>query len=345
MGGGSSGGGGGTTVQKTEPWEGAKPYMQDAMSEAQRLYKNSGAGRDYFPGSTVVGFSGDTNSAINMQRERAKYGTQVDAKAKSQVQNTLSGNYLENQPGMQQLYQIGSGQYLSSDPANQYLQSFASGEQLEGNPYADAMFQRMADKMHRGVAAQFTGSGRYGSGAHQRLLQEGIGNLATDFYGNIYETERQRQMDAIQGISDAYGRERGLQQEALGKMGDQFQTERGRQMQALQLAPSIANQDYVDIDRLAAVGRMQEELEADKLAERIDRFNFYEQNPYTRLAEYNAILQGYGGMGSTQVAPSANRFSRGVGGALGGAAVGSMIVPGIGTAIGAGIGGLGSMFF
>lgn len=48
------GGGGGTqkTVQKSEPWEGQKPFLSDVYSQAQSLYRQSGP--RYYPYSTVA---------------------------------------------------------------------------------------------------------------------------------------------------------------------------------------------------------------------------------------------------------------------------------------------------
>ena len=111
--GGSSGGG--TTVQKSEPWEGAKPYLEQSMREAQRLYK--GPGQKYYPGSTVVPFSNETNQELYRRTQRAQQGSAVNRAAQQNAQNTLNDKYLYNQPGSAQLEKIGGGAYLNSDPA------------------------------------------------------------------------------------------------------------------------------------------------------------------------------------------------------------------------------------
>lgn len=73
-----------------------------------------------------------------------------------------------------------------------------NGNYMNNNPYLDATFDRMSDKVTDGVNSQFSMAGRYGSGAHQGILGESLGNLATDVYGSNYRTERQNQLSAGQ---------------------------------------------------------------------------------------------------------------------------------------------------
>ena len=61
----SSGGGSQTTTQRTEPYAPAEPFLQDILGEAQNIYR-SGAGRQFFPGSTVVPFATQTQSALDL---------------------------------------------------------------------------------------------------------------------------------------------------------------------------------------------------------------------------------------------------------------------------------------
>lgn len=73
-----------------------------------------------------------------------------------------------------------------------------NGNYMNNNPYLDATFDRMSDKVTDGVNSNFSMAGRYGSGAHQGILGESLGNLATDVYGSNYRTERQNQLSAGQ---------------------------------------------------------------------------------------------------------------------------------------------------
>ncbi len=67
------------------------------------------------------------------------------------------------------------------------------------NPYLDATYKHSADLVGAGVDSRFESSGRYGSGAHQGVLQEGMNNLATSIFGGNYQAERARQAAATGG--------------------------------------------------------------------------------------------------------------------------------------------------
>lgn len=67
------------------------------------------------------------------------------------------------------------------------------------NPYLDATYNHAAGLVGAGVDSRFESAGRYGSGAHQGVLQEGMNNLATSIYGGNYQTERARQDAATTG--------------------------------------------------------------------------------------------------------------------------------------------------
>ncbi len=56
-----------TTTVRNDPWSGQQPYLQDLFGQAQNLY-NQGYGSQYFPGSTVVPFSPDTQNGMDMIR-------------------------------------------------------------------------------------------------------------------------------------------------------------------------------------------------------------------------------------------------------------------------------------
>lgn len=83
-----------------------------------------------------------------------------------------------------------------------YLSDVIGGDYLNSNPYLDAMYNKAAGKVGANVAGYFSGKGRYGSGAHQGVLQEGLNNLATDIYGGNYNAERARQQSAAMGSAD-----------------------------------------------------------------------------------------------------------------------------------------------
>jgi hypothetical protein len=160
MGGGKGGGGGGssTVTQKADPWAPAQPYLQDIMQSAQDWYK-SDAGKNYFPDSTSVPLSADTQAALEQIRSRATAGSPVMDAANTNALDTIQGKYL--------------------DPAS--------------NPYLQKTYDDAAGAANSSVNSAFSSAGRYGSGAHTGVLADKNNQLANQIYGGNYQQERSRQ--------------------------------------------------------------------------------------------------------------------------------------------------------
>ena len=130
-----------------------------------------------------------------------------------------------------------------------------------------------------------------------------------------------------------------LHAESLGKgfgrgMAPLYDAERGRQMASAFGAPGLAMADYQDPSMLQAVGSARE-----------GKAQEYADEPTKRLQNYMALIggQGYGGTTTTSGGASGSPLLGGLGGAMSGAAMGSMF-PGIGTGLGAVGGGLLGLF-
>ena len=252
----------------TEPSGFTRPYYQEALDQAQQLYQSDVP--QYFPESTYVPFSGQTEAAMQLQEQRALQGNPLLGSAQTEIQNILSGQYL--------------------DPST--------------NPYLQKTFQRAAGDVQSQLGSMFAKGGRYGSGAMAETAGGRLGDLASQIYGNNYQQER------------------------------------ARQLQAAQLAPQMAQQDYFDIAKLAEVGRSREGLQEAALGDAMQRFQFEQQKPYTKLREYLASI----GAPVSQQSVSAQPIYRNLGanllgGALGGAQLAGL-VPGMTGGMGAIGGGL-----
>lgn len=145
--------------------------------------------------------------------------------------------------------------------AGQQLQNTLGGQYLSaGNPYFSGMVGRVANEVRPRIDSQFASSGRYASGAHQ----EAAARALTDATASL----------AYQNYAD----------------------ERGNMQQAMSLAPQLAQQDYADISQLAAVGQTREQMAQALINDQIARFNYAQQLPYNKLAQYMGLIQGnYGG--------------------------------------------------
>ena len=195
--------------------------------------------------------------------------------------------------------------------SQQEIQNILSGQYLDPatNPYLQQTFQRAAGDVQSQLGSMFAKGGRYGSAAMAETAGRRMGDIASQIYGGAYEQERQRQL------------------------------------QAAQLAPQLAALDYADIGQLAQVGQQREALEEAKLADAMQRFQFEQQKPYTKLREYLASI----GAPTSQQTVSQQPIYRNLGanllgGALGGAQLAGL-VPGMTGGMGA-IGGglLGALF-
>lgn len=247
----SSGGGGNsvqpvgqqTTVQKSEPWEGQKPYLNDTFIRAEQVANKP---IEYYPGSTVTPFSGQTETALQAAEKRAVDGSPIQDMGREQMAQTLSGGY------------------------------------LNANPHLDAMYNRAArpvaenfrDAVSPGITGGAARAGRYGSGMYQDMqskaqdnLGRTLGEMGTDIYGRAYESERGRMNDAIMA------------------------------------APQYAQADYNDIAQLANVGSQREGLANQYLQDAIQRWNFAQNEPASRLGNYASMIQGNYGRTETTSQP------------------------------------------
>jgi len=254
--GGSSGGGNTTTVQQADPWVGQQPYLKYGFTQAQDQYKNHMP--QYYPENTVTDLSPTTQTSMGLQTKRALMGNPVQNAANTQLQSTIKGDYLNS------------------------------------NPYLDSMFNKGANSLAtayndtvRGNTAGFTAGGRLGSGMQafynnraQETLASGLGNLATETYGNNYAQERKNQLGAIdQGMP-------------------------------------YVNQDYTDLSKLSDVGAARDTHNQAVRDASIDRWNFNQNIGMNRLAQYMGLVQGnYGSdvMKSTNT-PRANTTMNDAGG-------------------------------
>lgn len=153
-----------TTENKPPAW--AKPLFEQSASEAQKIY-DSGAGGNVYQGQTVAGLGDTTKSGIQG------------------IQGTVSGL-----PG------------ATSTATN--LSDMASGSFLQnGNPYFNDMLGNQLNKTADRIQSQFSGSGRYGSGANTSVLSNELGNIATDALYKQFNQDTQNMMAANTAIDSA----------------------------------------------------------------------------------------------------------------------------------------------
>jgi hypothetical protein len=161
-----------TVTQSNSPWAGQQPFLEDFFSRSQEL---SNTPLEQYPQSRVVGFSNQTNDALQMGEDRARNGSALQRQGQQTMQDVAGGNY------------------LGSNPA------FNNAFNAAARPVIDNFNERIMPNINAGMSA----SGRYGSGAHSRLAGQATNDLTrnlSDMAGTMsyqnYSDERGRQMQA-----------------------------------------------------------------------------------------------------------------------------------------------------
>jgi hypothetical protein len=217
-----------TTTTNTSPWSGQQPYLTDQFKAAKNLYDTNTP--SYFPNSTVAGFSPEQQQAQTLGAQRATQGNEGMKYAQNYNNDQLQGKYLNS------------------------------------NPYQDAVYGNISQKVLPSVNSQFSNSGRYGSGLHAdtetRALTEAYAPYASQQYDQ-----------GIQNMNAAANR-----------------------------APTFAANDYTDISALNDIGQQKQGLAQNELQDAMNRFNYNRDFNANNLAQYAGFTGGnYGSQGTSSV--------------------------------------------
>jgi hypothetical protein len=223
-----SGGGGDTKPQTvTEnraPWAEQIPLWKKSYKRLNELHDSGALRINPYPGQTVAPISPETSQAWSTITGRAQAGSPLNNLSKGYVSDVLGGRYL--------------------------------GQDAPG-------FSSVLDRARNAVNATYALGGRYGSGAHDAAVAQGLGSV----------------------LNDAY------------------QAERGRMDAAAQLAPQLAQQDYFDAQQLAQVGSQRQAHLQDLINAEIQRYNAIQQAPINELALYQNFIGGDIGGSRTTTQP------------------------------------------
>ena len=360
----------------------AEPYISDIMKESARLYA-SDVGRNYYPGSTVVGFSPQTQSALDLQKAQgfdmtggSNYYDLAAGSFGGMASGAAGDSYMNRGlgAGMGSAYAnrgLGMG-YGSADPGRDaYSEIQPQGEYLS-NVRSGILSDVMQD-----VQSSFGGQGRTGtSPGAQQAVARGFTQEYAPIAQSAAEAERARELDSRES---AIGRQFTGGREAMDRLyqGSQADMTREQQARAAQLsrqygssqadiareqsareamfgrmgtgAEGISNiQDLYDRRRMAGVGAIGETGAAyEDLAGRTlqDRINRYEFEQRSPYDRLNSFMSPILSIGSFNN-PSYEYSGGGsrFGSALGGAQAGYNLGNSFGMGgYGAILGGLGGL--
>lgn len=147
-----------TQTQKIEPWAASQPYLRDILGDARKSYNRGG---EYYPFSTYIPQSNQTEKALQLTEDRALSGSPLVNAAKDEFGKTIGGEYLG-----------------------------------ENNPYLKGIWNDTADDVTSRVGSLFSNTGMYGSSNHKEELSEGLGRARNSLYAPAYENERSRMSNA-----------------------------------------------------------------------------------------------------------------------------------------------------
>ncbi len=103
-----------STIQKSEPWDGQKPYVLEGYAEAQDLYNKGPA--QYYPGSTVAGQSNTTKNALDAIEYRGMQGSAARTGQQHALNKFGEGN-LGDWDTVDQMRRLGGQNSFAHNPA------------------------------------------------------------------------------------------------------------------------------------------------------------------------------------------------------------------------------------
>jgi len=272
-------------------YEEAEPYVSDILSESARLYA-SDVGRNYYPGSTVVPFAPETQAGLDLAEAQ---GLQMTGPSSlyNTAETTLGGFATGIMPDAYMNRGLGSGM------GSAYTGRQAYGELTPQADYLSGVRQGISSDVMGNIQSQFGGMGRTGtSPAAQQAAARGFTQAYAPIAQSAAEAERARELSSREsdiarmqsGGESALSRLYGGSQADIARQQQAREASLGRMFTGAQQLPGL--QDTMDARRAAGiegimgVGSAFEDLAGRNLQDRLNRFQFEQQSPYSRLANF-----------------------------------------------------------
>ncbi|RUW04050.1 tail fiber domain-containing protein [Mesorhizobium sp. M1A.F.Ca.IN.020.04.1.1] len=272
-----------SSSQTSSPPKWAQPLFEKSATEAQNIY-NSGAGGNTFSGPTVADLSGTTVSGIN---QLATAGA-----------NT-------NTAGTRPMFEGIGAASVSPSYSEQNLQNMANGSYLtSGNPYFNDALKGQLDQTAAQVQSQFSGAGRYGSGANTGVLTSQLGNIRSNALMNQFNQDTQNMLAANNQLdaSRNAGLDRALS--ATNAMSGQDQQQ--------------FNNAITGANATLQAGGLLDTQAQKQLSDLVSQWYAQDNQDWTRLGLLQAAASGAAGDYGTQTGHSSSSNPLGALGAVGG---------------------------
>lgn len=328
-----------TTTSSPQLPANVKGAMDSSLGKAQSLFNNNQIATPY-TGSTVVPYSSQTRTGmtgiadnVNGFSDDLRSGFQhLSAAALGDGFNTQQRGAIDK---LQATYNAAQGSNADSN-----LAAFARGDYLDGsnNPYFSQVVDRASEGARDAVNMNFSGAGRYGSGANQQILAREVGDLQNRAYAGQYNNEVANMFGANQQMDSQRLANLGLRSSTAGDIFNAGQQGYSNKMSAINALPSAFQGTLAPFQAMMGVGAMNEDLSARNMNDQLRIWQEQQQQPMKSVEWLNGIAGGNGALtgGRTQTiqTPKTSPFMAGLGGAVAG---GTAFGP-IGAAIGGGAG-------
>jgi hypothetical protein len=230
-------GGGGTSTTTQEIPEELKPL---ATAYANKAIDLSGKGYTPYTGQRYADLNNTQNYGLNMLQSRAANGDATINNATGQLNNFISGN--NNNPYLDQLV---------SKAQSSVVDSFNNTTK----PQTEAAMRN---------AGGFGNSGMQQTMAlQQKAAGQQMSDIATQMYGNAYNTNQ------------------------------------ANQMQAIGMAPTFGNQAYTDAQQMLNAGQIKQDQEQQNLDYGYQQYQDAQNLPYKQLAAMSGVFGSNLGASST----------------------------------------------
>ncbi len=131
------------------------------------------------------------------------------------------------------------------------------------NPYLDEMVSKAQDSVRSQFNTGSVSSGSFGNSGLQEQFANNLGDVATQMYGNAYETDRNRQMQSI-GMAQQFG-----------------------------------NQAYQDASQMLSAGQVQQDQAQQQADFNYQQYQERQDLPYKQLAAMSGVFGSNLGASST----------------------------------------------
>ena len=298
-----------TQFTKQDPWDPAQPSLIKSLGAANNAFDTT------YNGSSVAAMDPAVTQSLNTQEANANSGlmTQLANLGLGGIQSILGNGGLSKEQSNAISGLTGAlGNFNNqATTTSGYLSPIASGSMIGDNPYLNKSIQDSMDQTSAALNRQFSGAGRYGSGAYTQVMTNSLGKIANDARAAAYENDSNRQLQAIQALgqlndSTLSGNLSG--QAALSQLGQQRLANAAGVLQSI---PSFQEAQNADANSLGAVGGKR----MDYNQQVIDAAN---QDPWTKAQNLAQIAQGIGGMGGTSFSVSQTKSNPGIMSTIGG---------------------------